>query len=479
MLRNVTAGALLVVLATGAACQNGTDPDGRAFPVREPASSPTSETGPVVALVGTLSGPDAWRGNDAFEGVEPAIQALNRDLAETELPFTLVGRDDEGDPILAADLVAEFAADERTVGVVYAGPPQGLPAAEGALAQAGIPAILVHGDLYSAHLLRPHIFQSSPPYLWQARRIATYLFRDRRYSRIGVLAERSLMGDTAVDSIRTGVDDVGGRVAAKAGYLVGDDDLTDELNRLKRAKVEAIVFHGSPTAARTLFDAIAALDATYVSSDEARLEKKKKKRERDDSWRPQIAGLDTMISPLSGGEDELAPGTVAADTYARGAHYLPLASFEGFRDAFVDWWDSEPLGWQRRAYEATLLIGWSAHHTSPGGDGAVQLERLRGGRFGGLDVTFGPDDHTATIQTAIGLWVVPRSGVDVAERDELDPSMPWVPLARGFSTGGERTDVLPQDWKELFEGDYRLNGPSPRFTKASFGVATKRNDPVH
>ncbi len=478
MLRKLSVGALLVVLVVGTACDDGGDPDERSFPVREPNASPTSETGPVIALVGTLSGPDMWRGNDAFEGVEPAIQALNRDLEDTELPFTLVGRDDEGDPILAADLVAEFAADERTVGVVYAGPPQGLPSAEAALAQAGIPAILVHGDLYSAHLLRPHIFQSSPPYLWQARRIATYFFRDRRYTKIGVLAERSLMGDTALGSIRTGVDDVAGRVAAQARYLVGDDDFTAELEVLKKAKVEAIVFHGSPTAAQTLFEGLTSLDATYVSTDAARLPKKKK-GSRNRSWRPQIAGLDAMISPLSGGEDVVPPGTIATDTYARGAHYLPLASFEGFREAFVDWWDSEPLGWQRRAYEAALLVGWAARRTPPGGDAAAQLEKLNGARFGGLEVSFGPDDHTATIQTTVGLWVVPRSGVEVPEREDLDPEMPWVPLARGFSTGGERTDVLPQDWKELFAGTYRLNGPAPRFIKASFGVATKRNDPVH
>jgi hypothetical protein len=150
-----------------------------------------------------------------------------------------------------------------------------------------------------------------------------------------------------------------------------------------------------------------------------------------------------------------------------------------FRNAFKDWWDEDPLGWQRRAYEATLMIGWAARRSEPGTDIAVTLEKLTGERMGGLDITFGPDDHTSVIQTTVGLWVVPRAGLNVPERDSLPDELPWVFLSRGFSTSGERTDVLPQDWNALFEGSYRANGPAPRVTSSAFGVATSRRDPVH
>ncbi len=477
MLRKSWAGLLLVVLSLSACDGEGEE---RGYSVRRPAASPTSETGPVIGLVGTMSGPSAWRGEDAFEGVDVAIQELNRTRRDTELMLSLVGRDDRGDPELATELVEELAASERTVGIVYAGPPEGLPAAEDALDQAGIPAVLVLGDLYSARLLRPHLFQSSPPYLWQARRMASYLLKDRRYRRVGILAEDTLMGETATDSTRSALRDEGGRVTAVATYEPMVEDLTPQLQRLKREQVESIVFHGSPSAAALLFAELREMDASYVSTAEARtVGLSRRERRRDRGWRPQIAAFDETINPLTATDAEIPAGTVAADTYARGAHYLPVRSLESFRRAFRDWWDETPLGWQRRSYEATLMLGWAARRSEPGTDIAKTLEGLTGQRMGGLDITFGPDDHTSAIPTTVGLWVVPRSGLNVTERDSLPEQMPWVMLSRGFSTSGERTDVLPQDWNALFEGSYRVNGPAPRVTSAAFGVATSRRDPVH
>lgn len=473
----VSAAVILVVPA----CESGEPSGDDGFPVREPAASPTTSSGPVIGLVGTMSGQQRWRGSEAFEGLQPAIHILNRDAGESQLPFTIVGHDDDGDPERALELIEELAASERTVGIVYAGPPEALPRAEGILGEAGIPAILLHGDLYSARLLRPHLFQSSPPYLWQSRRLAPYLWRDRRYRRVGALVESSLTGKTATESLRAALRDEGGRLAVVAEYPDEPESFAAQLDRLERRRVEAIVFEGSPLAAALLFEQLTERDATYVSTDEARTvtARGRRRRNRKDQWRPQIAGFDSMISPLSAGEAGVPAGTVAADTYARGAYYLPVESFERFETAFLDWWDQVPVGWQQRAYEAALAIGWAYRRTEPGEDVAETLESLSGERFGGLEVTFGPDDHTATIQTTVGLWVVPRAGLDVRERDDLPEGMPWVPLSRGFTTGGTRTDVLPTDWEALFFGRYRPDGPAPRVGKARFGVATTRRDPVH
>ena len=172
-------------------------------------------------------------------------------------------------------------------------------------------------------------------------------------------------------------------------------------------------------------------------------------------------------------------GTVASDTYARGAHYLPIPSFRRFVTAFRGWWDSAPLGWERRAYEATRMIGWAARQGEEGEDLARVLEGMRGERLGGLDVTFGPDDHTSVDQTTVGLWVVPRRGARAAEVGRVPAAPPWVPLARGFSIDGQRTDVLPEDWRHLFTGSPPKNGPAPRISRSKFGVATPRRDPVH
>ena len=185
----------LIAATLAAACE----PDSpRSTPERSPRTTPEEPNSRLIGLVATMSGDDSWRGQSAFEGADLGVHKLNRRLAEGEEPFELVVRDDEGDPERAVDLIRELAAIERVRGIVFAGPPEALPETEPSLAEAGIPALLVYGDLYGARLLRPHLFQVSPSLLWESRRIASYLVRDRGYRRIGLLASLSLDGTSAV-----------------------------------------------------------------------------------------------------------------------------------------------------------------------------------------------------------------------------------------------------------------------------------------
>lgn len=417
-----------------------------------------------------MSGDDSWRGTDAFEGAQFGVQALNRNLQTDQARFELVTLDDRGDPERAAALVAELAVNPRTAGVIYAGPTRGLPPAQAVLADAGVPGLLCYGDLYSARLLRSHLFQMSPPYLWQARTIAAYVTRDRRYRRVGVLAERSLDGRTAVSSVRAALTEEGGPRVAVERYSPGED-LQPALDRLESARTSALVVQASPRGFDAVLGALRSRGSAYRTTAIARRAGRGK-----GPWRPQVVGLDAAVH---GTERPPGPGTVAADAYSRGAHYLPVPSFAAFRRGFVDWWGEQPLGWEVRAYQAVQLIGWAELRTDPDGDVAKTLERLRGARFGGLDITLGPDDHTAVEQTTIGLWTVPRAGARVSERSRLPDSLPWVPLARAFAIDGERTDVLPEDWRHLFRGQTRPDLPSPKFHRMRFGVTTPGSDPVH
>jgi hypothetical protein len=166
---------------------------------------------------------------------------------------------------------------------------------------------------------------------------------------------------------------------------------------------------------------------------------------------------------------------MAAGTYARGVHYLPVPTFERFRRSFEAWWDAVPRGYEQRAHDATLALGWGVKRAGEGST-AEAMERLRSRRFGGLPVTLGPDDHLLVEEVTIGLWTVPFPGDDV--REEPPDDFPWVPLARGFSIDGENTDILNKDWRYLFRDPPPPNGPAPRFTKMRFGVTTPHSDPL-
>lgn len=473
--------ALLLVACEGESDPGTSGPSPR-VPVRTPDSSPSDAPGPVIALVGTMSGREGWRGEDAFEGADVAIQSLNQDKDEDRLPFQLVTLDDEGRPELATQLVEEIAADPRVVGIVYAGPPSGLAPAAPTLARVGVPAIICYGDLYSAKALRSYLFQMSPPLLWQARRHAAYISRDRRYRRVGFLSQNSMDGDTAADVVPDALRDRGIRDLHVARFEAGAE-WGPLLERMERRRVEALMIHGGPTVLPDLVAALRERGAVYRNTAAARTvsaPRRIRRRERRTGdrrpWRPQILAFDQAIRVTSA---DLPPGTVASDSYSRGVHYLPLPSLKRFRDDFRDWWDAEPLGWERRAFDAVSALGWAAGRTARDADVARTLETLEGRRFGGLDVRFGPDDHTAAEEQSMGLWVVPSPERRVRERDRLPDGLPWVMLGRGFSTNGQRTDIFPKDWDLLFRDPPPKNGPGPRIGTGRFGVTTPRRDPVH
>ncbi len=53
----------------------------------DPQPTPTARDSRVIGLVGTLSGPGAWRGEDAFEGADVSVGDLNRRRGDEKGPL--------------------------------------------------------------------------------------------------------------------------------------------------------------------------------------------------------------------------------------------------------------------------------------------------------------------------------------------------------------------------------------------------------
>lgn len=470
------AAALLVLVA----CDTGTtDPDDRSIG-RTPRQRPgrPAEAPLKIGLIGTMTGPEGWRGEDAFEGADLGVHHLNRRIGENQKRFELEVLDDGGDGARSLELLDNLLGRGDTAGIVFAGPPEAIAEAEAILRRARTAAILCYGDLYGARQLTPesHIFQATPPYAWQARDVARYVSRDRGYARVGVLTEEgTLDGSVSARASLEALEDYGVGRVVRATY---QGDVETALRGLRDKQVEAVVVQGPPSALERIFAGIERMGARYRNSRAARiwsLNKKslRRRRQRSGWWHPQVIGYDLMINDRT---RPPPPGTMATSTYARGAHFLPLPSLQRFRRSFEDWWDSSPTGQELRAFEATMAIGWAAQRAGDDGDVARSLEDLRQQRFGGLPVTLGPDDHVLVEEVTIGLWTVPfpsdRTNVNAPE------TLPWVPLARGFSIDGETTDVLTGDWKWLFRNPPPRGGPAPRFARMRFGVTTPRSDPL-
>jgi hypothetical protein len=305
--------------------------------------------------------------------------------------------------------------------------------------------------------------------------------KDRGYRKVGALVEDSLAGTTAAGSLRSAL---GGRVRLRTQRYEGGGGLRlgDALDELERRDTQALVFHGGPDAAETLIAELRDRGAGYENTATAKragVSKGRSRRSRRigpfSRWAPQVLLFDQAMGP--GLDGPIPAGTIAADTYARGAYYLPVPSFRDFLADFRGWWDADPLGWQQRTFEAVSAVGWAARRAGPNEDVAVALEEMSGNRFGGLDLTFGPDDHTAIEQSNVGLWVVPRP--EARPRVRLPDAMPWVLLGRGFSIDGETLDIDSDDWRYLVRNAPPPNGPAPKFQRLRFGVVTSKKDPIH
>jgi hypothetical protein len=458
------------VLLLFVGCES-TDPT--ALRPRTPASSPASTKTRVIGLVGTMSGPEQWRGQDAFEGADVSIQSLNRSLRRNEQMFELVTIDDRGDPRAARAAIEQLAANGQTVGIVYAGPEEVLPDVERFLASTKVPLLFTFGDLYSSQLLTPHLFQMTPAFLWEARVLARYLMTDRRYDRIAALTSQTLSGGSARRALQIALGERSNSLRASEILSIDEAALDRALDSFRKKKIQSIVIEGGPDEVEAFLTVLEDRDSVYRTTKDAR-------RPGRGRWAPQIVGFDPLISPQID-PDLLPEGLVAADTYARGSHYLPVPSFSAYREAFEDWWGGEPApnGWERRAYESVQLLGWAArrYRSNRDVDFASVLQEVERDRFGGLDITFGPDDHTAADQATVGLWVVPASRTPEGSR--LPDNLPWVPLGRGFSIDGERTNVLNKDWEYMFRNAPPPNAPAPKYKTQKFGITTGRSDPVH
>lgn len=465
-MRLARAAAACVVLSLLVACERA--PSEPRLDHR-PRASPTSANTLVIGLVATLSGPDAWRGEDAFEGADLAVQVLNR-LRDPGTPrFELVTLDDGGSAERAGTLVRELAESNRTMGIVYAGPPLGLPSAASILEGAGIPALLCHGDLFSAGLLRGNLFQMSTPYLWEARKLVGYATGDRQYRRLGLLAPKGPEGLAAVRSTRAAIAEVRPARLVIARYAGSDAGLDEALRSLERGRVSALVVDGSAPVAERVFDLLRDHGNGYSTTRAARVSAR-----AGAPWRPQVLAFDPAIAPIPPGGEAFI-GSVSSDTYARGSALLRVPSFVRFRSSFREWWSQDPVGWQQRAYDATRLVGWGVAESTSGRAGvAAALETIDGQRFGGSPITFTRTDHVAVDATTVGLWTIPRPRAPgVGERPE---SFPWVPLARGFAVAG-RTHIPAEDWTFLFRG--RTGSRPPTFRAFRQGVTSPRSDPVH
>jgi ABC-type branched-subunit amino acid transport system substrate-binding protein len=341
---------------------------------------------------------------------EPAVDGMR--LAAEETGIGLEVRDPGGDPATAL----RDAVSSQPPAVLVADLPGAVAAARPEIEAAGVPVILVGGDLYSDRRLFRYAFQVSVPLRWQARVLAHYLVTDRRHESIAVVGEV----------------DVAAAALAEEGV--------------------------SPTEDVQGADAVLALAGAPRRP-----------------ARPQLA----VSAGALGSPAPLPPGTVACAPYTWAGWAEPIPRVARFRRRFAEGFGREPGLREQEGYEAVRALEDAVAATGGrGGDALVRaLETFRDATYSSTPIRLGPDDHVLAEESHLGLFAVAASD-GRAPGEDLGP-VPWRPVMRTFTTNGKRVNFAERDIRVFFPR-WRPMRPRPNYWRSEYGIVTRPDDdPLH
>jgi hypothetical protein len=389
-----------LALALLAACTPsgpGTEPTTSDPPAAGPIAGPTVTPPPRVTLPVVASGP---RG--AVDGMRLAADRTGIGLEVVE-----AGGDPTGTlrEVVATEPPAVLVVDE----------PAAVTAARPEMESAGVPVVLVGGDLYSFRRLFRYAFQVSVPLRWQARVLAHYLVGDRGHPAIA-LASPEARGVFVAALAEEG--------ASPAPSAVGADAVLGT----RREPIEG-------------------------------------------------AQLALTADALMEGET-LPPGTVACAPYTWVGWAEPIPRVARFRERFANRFGREPVTSEQEGYEAVRALAEALERTRfRGGDTLVRaLESFRDETYSSTPIRLGPDDHVLAEQSHLGLFAVAAPGRGAPDED-LEP-VPWRPVMRTFTTNGKRVNLTDRDVRVFFP-EWRPPAPRPNYWRSRYGIVTRPEDPLH
>lgn len=379
-----------------------------------------------------------------------AAQEVNASGGVAGMSLSLTARDDGGNIERATALVGQELAGEAAA-ILYVGPGQGLIPLRAQFQRTGKPAVLLGGDLYTSRSLFRNVFQSTLPWVWQAKVIGRYLVRDRRAKRIA-FAGFGPEARAASAATREALAYWGGALSISVVEAAGTppEDAEQEVR-----SADAVVVFGSPEDSAAMVSALRQLPHP-----------------------PRIAGSAALLD-LAPDELGAPPGATACYTYTWSGWAEPIRRVGSFRARFAAYAGHPPVGLEQEGYDAVRALAVAL--SSTGGTSGTRLlsalERVHR-IFSGFPVDFGPDDHMFLPRDRLGLFAVagPNERLDPWQ---VDGTKPWRALMRTFTFDGTRTDVLDRD-KRVFFPFWRKDRPGPEYWRSRFGITTRASrDALH
>jgi len=374
---------LVWLLALLIACTG--QPAGRE-PRPGPAPNATVGPGPAGTVFPVVVAEGAHR--SYMEGMELAAAEVGVELDVRPTPAPVAG--------LRQILVGAPPA------VFVVGAPDAVAAARPDIEAAGVPVILVGGDLYSDRRLFRYAFQTAIPLRWQARVLARYLVFDRGHDTIAVVGDGTLGAEALAEE-----------GASPAGSLDGAD-------------------------------AVLALRPTHRAPAGA-----------------QLAAVNEAVLLR-----RVPPGTVVCVPYTWAGWADMLPRVHRFRWRFERAHGRPPAGFEQEGYDAVRAVAEALDRTGgQGGDALVRaLEGFREETYSSLPIRLGPDDHVLAEESQLGLFAVDDRAVPAGEAQGQVPWRALMRTfttdgqkvnlldrdKKVFFSGWKRRKPSPRYWKSEF-----------------------------
>lgn len=211
---------------------------------QEEGSGGAEDSGPInIAFIGDFTGPLAPFSTASNEGLQLAVDEINDAGGADGRELTVEVFDDKNDPIQTVN-IAKRIADTADLVVIGSGS-AGVLSAGPFLEDNGVPYFVTVSSNPAVTesdwqwVNRVHLSDAD-----QIDALIAHAVEDLGLENIGVLHDTSDFGAGGADLVKAELEERGMTVAAGESYNVGANDFSTQINALRGADLDAIVFWG-------------------------------------------------------------------------------------------------------------------------------------------------------------------------------------------------------------------------------------------
>lgn len=194
-----------------------------------------------IGVASPYTGDYAQFGDYTKDGVELAVEEINKAGGALGKPIEIVYGDDKGDSKEAVSVAQKFASDKNIVGIIGHFFSGATLAAGPIYQQNEIPTIAVASTNPDVADIGDYVYRINVGDNYQGSQLAQ-LLKEEGYNKVSVIYDNSDYGKGVSDVFTNSFKEVGGEVLLNESYLGGQDkDFSLILTKVKNSETEVIV----------------------------------------------------------------------------------------------------------------------------------------------------------------------------------------------------------------------------------------------